>query len=52
VVKQEGEMIFAQLSDEARQRLRKEGLEIKDQAARIARINAAIEYGSLASRQV
>jgi hypothetical protein len=45
VVKQQGEVIFAQLSDEARQQLRREGLRINEKAARLGRINEAIDYG-------
>jgi hypothetical protein len=45
VVKQQGEAIFAQLSDQAREQLRREGLGLKDQAARLARLEEAIEYG-------
>jgi hypothetical protein len=45
VVKQQGEAIFAQLSEAARQQLRKEGLRINELTARIGRINEAIEYG-------
>jgi len=45
VVKQQGEMIFAQLSEAARQELRREGLRINEQTAHLARINEAIEYG-------
>ena len=45
VVKQQGEAIFAQLSEAARQRLRREGLRINEQTARLGRINEAIEYG-------
>jgi hypothetical protein len=45
VVKQQGEKIFAQLSEEARQQLRREGLRINEQIARLGRINEAIEYG-------
>jgi hypothetical protein len=45
VVKQQGETIFAQLSEEGRQRLCKESLRIKQQTVRLGRINEAIEYG-------
>ena len=45
VVKQQGETIFAQLSDAARERLRREGLMINEQTNRLGRINDAIEYG-------
>jgi hypothetical protein len=45
VVKQQGETIFAQLSEAAHQRLRREGLRINEQTARLGRINEAIEYG-------
>jgi|ERR1035437_1813236 hypothetical protein len=45
VVKQHGETIFAKLSEEARQRLRREGLRINERTARLGRINEAIEYG-------
>jgi len=45
VVRQQGELIFAQLSQTAREQLRREGLRINEQAARLGRINEAIEYG-------
>lgn len=45
VIKEQGEIIFAQLSDEARQQLRREGLRINEQIARLGRINETIEYG-------
>jgi hypothetical protein len=45
VVKEHGETIFAQLSESARQQLRREGLKINEQTARLGRINDAIEYG-------
>jgi hypothetical protein len=45
VVRLQGETIFAQLSEAARQQLRREGLRIKEQTARIKRINEAVEYG-------
>src|ERR1700674_3939463 len=45
VVKEQGEMIFAQLSEAARQQLRRQGLRINEQTARLGRINEAIEYG-------
>lgn len=45
VVREYGETIFAQLSDAAREQLRHEGLRINEQAAHLARINEAIEYG-------
>jgi hypothetical protein len=45
VVKQQGETIFAQLSEAARQRLHEEGLNLNEQAARVGRINEAIDYG-------
>jgi hypothetical protein len=45
VVKQQGDTIFAQLSEAARQRLRREGLRVNEQTARLGRINEAIEYG-------
>lgn len=47
VVKQQGEVICSQLSEAARQQLRREGLRIHEQTARLARINEAIEYGRL-----
>jgi len=47
VVKQQGETIFAQLSEDARQQLRREGLRINEQIARLKRIEEAIEYGRL-----
>jgi hypothetical protein len=45
VVKQQGETIFAQLSENARRQLRKEGLRINERTARLKRINEAIEHG-------
>ena len=45
VVKEQGEAIFAQLSNDAREQLRGEGSGIKEQAVRLGRINEAIEYG-------
>jgi hypothetical protein len=45
VVKEQGETIFAQLSEAARQQLHREGLTISEQTARIKRFNEAIEYG-------
>ena len=45
VVKEQGETIFAQLSDEAREQLRRDGSRMSEQIARLARINEAIEYG-------
>jgi hypothetical protein len=45
MVKEQGEMIFAQLSDDARQRLLREGLKTKERTAHLGRINEAIEYG-------
>lgn len=45
VVKQQGEAIFARLSEAARQQLHREGLRINEQIARLARITEAIEYG-------
>jgi hypothetical protein len=45
VVKEQGETIFAQLSEEARQQLHREGLQINEQAARLGRVSQAIEYG-------
>ena len=45
VVKRQGETIFAQLSDGAREQLRREGLKINEATARLGRINEAIEYG-------
>jgi hypothetical protein len=47
VVKEQGETIFAQLSEEARQQLRSEGLRINERTARLGRINEAIVYGRL-----
>jgi hypothetical protein len=49
VVKEQGEAIFAQLSEEARQRLRKAGLRISEQTARLTRIRQAIAYGAACS---
>jgi hypothetical protein len=45
VVKEQGATIFAQLGEEARQQLRREGLRITEQTARLGRIKEAIEYG-------
>jgi len=45
VVKQQGETIFAQLSERDRQQLRSEGLRINGQTAQLGRIDEAIEYG-------
>ena len=45
VVQQQGESILTQLSETARQRLRREGLRINEETARLGRINEAIEYG-------
>jgi len=39
------EKLFAQLSDEARGQLLREGLRVKDQAARLKSLEEAIEYG-------
>jgi hypothetical protein len=44
-IKDQGESIFTYLSEKARQQLRREGLRIKEQTARLGRINEAIEYG-------
>lgn len=45
VVKQQGQTNFAQLSEEARDQLRRDGLRMNEQRARLGRINEAIEYG-------
>jgi hypothetical protein len=45
VVKEQGETIFSQLSEDARQQLRNEGLRMSEVTARLGRINEAIEYG-------
>jgi hypothetical protein len=45
VVRQKGETIFAQLSEEAREQLRREGLRMNEQTARLGRINEVIECG-------
>ena len=45
VVREQGEAIFAQLTDEAREQLRREGHRLKEQAARLRRINEAMAYG-------
>jgi hypothetical protein len=45
VVKEQGETIFAQLSDEAREQLRREGYRMREEGARLTRINEAVEYG-------
>jgi hypothetical protein len=47
VVREQGETIFAELSEETRQQLRSEGLRLNEQTARLGRINEAIEYGRL-----
>jgi hypothetical protein len=43
VVKQQGEKICSELSEAARQQLRREGLRISEQTARLERISEAIE---------
>jgi HEPN domain-containing protein len=45
VVKQQGEAIFAELSEAARQQLRREGFMVNEQTARLERIKVAIDYG-------
>jgi uncharacterized membrane protein YccC len=45
VVKQQGEAIFAELSEAARQQLRREGFMVNEQAAQVERIKEAIDYG-------
>ena len=45
VVKEQGETIFAQLNEAARQQLRRDGLRTSELIARLGRINEAIEYG-------
>jgi len=45
VVKEQGETIFSQLNEVAREQLRRDGLRMSEQIARLARINEAIEYG-------
>jgi hypothetical protein len=45
VVEEQGEAIFVQLSDAAREQLRDEGLRINDRITRLGRIIDAIEYG-------
>lgn len=45
VVREQGETIFAQLSEEACEQLRNEGLEIIERNERLKRISKAIEYG-------
>src|SRR5260370_37566266 len=45
VVRLQGESIFAQLSEAAGQQLHREGLRIKEQTARLGRINETIKYG-------
>jgi hypothetical protein len=45
VVREQGETIFAKLSEVARQRLLREGLRINEQTARLGRIKKTIEYG-------
>ena len=45
VVKEQGETIFAQLSDSAREQLRRDGLRMSEQIARLGRIEEAVEYG-------
>ena len=45
VLEEQGEAIFAQLSEAARQQLHREGLKINERVAHLERINEAIEYG-------
>jgi hypothetical protein len=45
VAKEQAETIYAHLSDAAREQLRRSGLRISEQIARLARINEAIDYG-------
>jgi hypothetical protein len=45
VAKEQAETIYAQLSEAAREQLRRNGLRINEQIARLARINEAISYG-------
>jgi hypothetical protein len=45
VVQEQGEAIFVQLSETAREQLRNEGLRINERTARLGRITEAIEYG-------
>jgi hypothetical protein len=45
VVEEFGEVIFSKLSEAAREQLRREGLRMGEQIARLGRINEAIEYG-------
>jgi hypothetical protein len=52
VVKQQGETIFAQLNEAARQQLRRDGLRMSEQIARLGRINEAIEYGRFLSPRI
>jgi hypothetical protein len=52
VAKEQAETIYAQLSDAAREQLRRKGLRISEQIARLARINEAIDYGHFFDCQV
>jgi hypothetical protein len=45
VVQEQGDAIFAHLSEAAGQQLRREGLGINDRTAHLARLNEAIQYG-------
>ena len=47
VVKEQGEAIFAQLSDAARERLLRAGIKINERTASLRRIREAVEYGRL-----
>ena len=45
VVKEQGETIFAQLNEAAREQLRRDGLRMTDQIRHLGRIEEAVEYG-------
>ena len=45
VILENGETIFAELSADARERLRREGFKLKEQAVKLERIKRAIAYG-------
>jgi hypothetical protein len=45
VVNEQGEVIFSQFSESAREQLRREGLKISEQTEHLERITQAIEYG-------
>ena len=45
VVREQGETIFAKLSEAARQQLCRDGVRVSEQNVRLERINEAIEHG-------